>query len=102
VGVYVLQLESCVLSIFKASFDYKIQNDNLTANLIDNTYVSKAKESSVAVNTSFGGNLTRNNFLPFWRKNSSYLNGIIGETASTIIQHATQIVKVIKITRESF
>jgi Fe-S cluster assembly protein SufD len=30
---------------------YKIQNDNLTANLIDNTYVSQKQESSVAVNT---------------------------------------------------
>jgi Fe-S cluster assembly protein SufD len=37
---------------------YKVQNDNLTANLIDNTYVSQ-QESSVAVNTfSFGGNET--------------------------------------------
>jgi Fe-S cluster assembly protein SufD len=30
---------------------YKVQNDNLTANLIDNTYVSQQEESSVAVNT---------------------------------------------------
>ena len=38
---------------------YKIQNDNLEANLIDNTYVSQKQETNVSVNTfSFGGNLT--------------------------------------------
>jgi hypothetical protein len=41
---------------------YKIQNDKLTANLIDNTSVAKNKKSSVAVNIFFFcGNLTRNN-----------------------------------------
>lgn len=41
---------------------YKIQNDNLEANLIDNTYVSQQEKSNVSVHTfSFGGNLTRNN-----------------------------------------
>jgi Fe-S cluster assembly protein SufD len=34
---------------------YKIQNDNLDANLIDNTYVSQKQESHVSVHTfSFG------------------------------------------------
>lgn len=41
---------------------YKIQNDEQTANLIDNTYISQKQESRVAVHTfSFGGNITRNN-----------------------------------------
>jgi Fe-S cluster assembly protein SufD len=31
--------------------DFTKLNDNLTANLIDNTYVSQQEESSVAVNT---------------------------------------------------
>jgi Fe-S cluster assembly protein SufD len=44
---------------------YKVQNDNLTANLIDNTYVSQ-QEESVAVNTfSFGGNEKQPELLPF-------------------------------------
>jgi Fe-S cluster assembly protein SufD len=53
---------------------YKIQNDNLTANLIDNTYVSQ-KESSVAVNT-FLWRKPNQKQLEFWRENSSYLNGL--------------------------
>ncbi len=77
---------------------YKIQNDNLEANLIDNTYVSQKHESSVSVNTfSFGGNLTRNNlnFYHFGERIVSYLNGItiIGESQHvdhyTLVQHAT-------------
>ncbi|NRS88748.1 Fe-S cluster assembly protein SufD [Flavobacterium sp. 7E] len=77
---------------------YKIQNDNDTANLIDNTYVSQQQDSSVAVNTfSFGGNLTRNNlnFYHFGEHIVSYLNGItiIGEKQHvdhyTLVQHAT-------------
>ena len=47
---------------------YKIQNDNLEANLIDNTYVQQQQQSIVSVNTfSFGGNLTRNN-LEFYQE----------------------------------
>ena len=77
---------------------YKIQNDNLNANLIDNTYVSQEQESSVSVNTfSFGGNLTRNNlnFYHFGERIVSYLNGItiIGEKQHvdhyTLVQHST-------------
>src|SRR6478752_9406864 len=58
---------------------YKIQNDNLEANLIDNTYVSQKQESHVSVQTfSFGGNLTRNNlnFYHFGERLTSTLNGI--------------------------
>ncbi|MDY7395974.1 Fe-S cluster assembly protein SufD [Aureibaculum sp. 2210JD6-5] len=58
---------------------YKIQNDQKTASLIDNTYVRQAQQSVASVNTfSFGGNLTRNN-LEFYQKGehiTSNLNGI--------------------------
>jgi Fe-S cluster assembly protein SufD len=70
------------------------QNDNLTANLIDNTYVSQQEESSVWCHFSFGGNLTRNN-LNFYlgERIVSYLNGIIGEKQHvdhyTLVQHAS-------------
>lgn len=77
---------------------YKIQNDNLEANLIDNTYVSQKQESHVSVHTfSFGGNLTRNNlnFYHFGERLTSTLNGItiIGESQHvdhyTLVNHAT-------------
>jgi len=77
---------------------YKIQNDNLGANLIDNTYVSQKQETNVSVNTfSFGGNLTRNNlnFYHFGERIVSNLNGItiIGEKQHvdhyTLVQHST-------------
>lgn len=76
---------------------YKIQNDNLEANLIDNTYVSQKQESHVAVQTfSFGGNLTRNNlnFYHFGERLTSTLNGItiIGDKQHvdhyTLVHHA--------------
>ena len=77
---------------------YKIQNDNLEANLIDNTYVSQKQESHVSVQTfSFGGNLTRNNlnFYHFGERLTSTLNGItiIGDKQHvdhyTLVHHAT-------------
>ncbi|HMB62225.1 MAG TPA: Fe-S cluster assembly protein SufD [Eudoraea sp.] len=41
---------------------YKVQNDNKSASLIDNTYISQKHTSVVKVHTfSFGGKLTRNN-----------------------------------------
>jgi len=58
---------------------YKIQNDQITSSLIDNTYVQQQQQSIVSVNTfSFGGNLTRNN-LEFYQEGehiTSNLNGI--------------------------
>jgi len=58
---------------------YKIQNDQKTASLIDNTYVKQGQQSVASVNTfSFGGNLTRNN-LEFYQEGehiTSNLNGI--------------------------
>jgi Fe-S cluster assembly protein SufD len=85
---------------------YKIQNDNLTANLIDNTYVSQKQESSVAVNTFLWRKPTRNN-LNFYHFGERIVvterNYYWRSSTSTImVQHATQIVKVIKITKESF
>jgi Fe-S cluster assembly protein SufD len=77
---------------------YKIQNDNLTANLIDNTYISQKQESRATVHTfSFGGNITRNNlnFYHFGEHIDSTLKGItiIGEKQHvdhyTLVQHAT-------------
>jgi Fe-S cluster assembly protein SufD len=77
---------------------YKIQNDNLKANLIDNTYVSQKQESHVSVHTfSFGGNITRNNlnFYHFGERLTSTLNGItiIGNKQHvdhfTLVKHST-------------
>jgi Fe-S cluster assembly protein SufD len=95
-------LTNSVTEIFaqkRAIIDYyKIQNDNLEANLIDNTYVSQQKETNVSVNTfSFGGNLTRNNlnFYHFGERIVSNLNGItiIGDKQHvdhyTLVQHST-------------
>ena len=77
---------------------YKIQNDTLTANLIDNTYISQKQESRASVHTfSFGGNLTRNNlnFYHFGEHIDSTLKGItiIGDKQHvdhyTLVQHST-------------
>jgi len=76
-------LTNCVTEIFanKNSIAdyYKIQNDEKSASLIDNTYVQQQERSHVSINTfSFGGNLTRNN-LEFFQEGEhidSTLNGI--------------------------
>lgn len=75
---------------------YKVQNDNLNASLIDNTFVEQKRESHVSVHTfSFGGKLTRNN-LNFYQNGEymdSTLNGvtIIGEKQhvdhNTLVHH---------------
>jgi Fe-S cluster assembly protein SufD len=77
---------------------YKIQNDEQTANLIDNTYIAQKQQSHVSVHTfSFGGNITRNN-LNFYHQGEhidSTLKGItiIGDKQHvdhhTLVQHAT-------------
>ncbi len=55
---------------------YKIQNDNLKASLVDNTYISQETNSEVSVHTfSFGGNITRNN-LNFYQ-NGEHINSIL-------------------------
>ena len=83
----------------RANIDYyKIQNDNLEASLIDNTYISQQGNTNVAVHTfSFGGNITRNNlnFYHHGERIDSTLKGItiIGEKQHvdhhTLVQHAT-------------
>ncbi|WGD35614.1 Fe-S cluster assembly protein SufD [Olleya sp. YS] len=75
---------------------YKVQNDNLNASLIDNTFVEQKRESHVSVHTfSFGGKLTRNN-LNFYQNGEymdSTLNGvtIIGDKQhvdhNTLVHH---------------
>ena len=75
---------------------YKIQNDNVNASLIDNTFVNQKRESHVSVHTfSFGGKLTRNN-LNFYQNGEhmdSTLNGvtIIGDKQhvdhNTLVHH---------------
>ncbi|WP_348812094.1 Fe-S cluster assembly protein SufD [Flavobacterium maritimum] len=73
---------------------YKIQNDSLEANLIDNTYVSQKQESHVSVHTfSFGGNLTRNNlnFYHFGERLTSTLNGITIIGGKQHVDHYTLV-----------
>ncbi|MDI1254673.1 MAG: Fe-S cluster assembly protein SufD [Flavobacterium sp.] len=95
-------LTNSVTEIFaepSANVDYyKIQNDLLTANLIDNTYISQKQSSHVSVHTfSFGGNITRNNlnFYHFGERIDSTLKGItiIGGKQHvdhyTLVNHAT-------------
>lgn len=95
-------LTNSVTEIFvqeRAMVDYyKIQNDVLTANLVDNTYIAQKGKSNASVHTfSFGGNITRNN-LNFYHQGEhieSTLKGItiIGDKQLvdhyTLVQHAT-------------
>ncbi len=76
---------------------YKVQNDNASASLIDNTYIDQKDNSVVRVHTfSFGGKLTRNN-LNFYQNGEridSTLKGvtILGEKQHvdhyTLVHHA--------------
>lgn len=76
---------------------YKIQNDQDTASLVDNTYINQDGKSNVSVHTfTFGGKLTRNN-LNFFQKGEhieSTLKGItiIGDKQHvdhyTLVDHA--------------
>lgn len=66
---------------------YKIQNDNSTASLIDNTFISQSAESNVSVHTfSFGGKLTRNN-LNFYQKGERIDSTMKGVTIIEDKQH---------------
>ncbi|WP_166386163.1 MULTISPECIES: Fe-S cluster assembly protein SufD [unclassified Polaribacter] len=66
---------------------YKIQNDDLNASLVDNSFVEQKSNSVVSVHTfSFGGNITRNN-LNFYQK-GEYIDSILkGITISEGKQH---------------
>ncbi|WP_242133835.1 Fe-S cluster assembly protein SufD [Aestuariivivens marinum] len=66
---------------------YKIQNDNLNASLIDNTYIKQKQESIVSIHTfSFGGNLTRNN-LNFYQEGERIDSTLKGVTIIGDKQH---------------
>ena len=55
---------------------YKIQNDELNASLVDNTYIDQKSNSVASVHTfSFGGNITRNN-LNFYQ-NGEHIDSIL-------------------------
>ena len=73
---------------------YKIQNDNLAASLIDNTYISQKEQTHVSVHTfSFGGNLTRNN-LNFYHEGQhidSTLKGITIIEGKQHVDHYTLV-----------
>jgi len=75
---------------------YKIQNDNLSASLIDNTFISQKQESVASVHTfAFGGKLVRNNlnFYQHGERVDSTLKGvtIIGDKQhidhNTLVHH---------------
>lgn len=95
-------LTNVVTEIFvekRAFMDYyKIQNDNLEASLIDNTFIAQKEHSNAAVHTfSFGGNITRNN-LNFYHQGERIESTLKGITIIegkqhvdhyTLVQHAT-------------
>ncbi len=73
---------------------YKIQNDAVSASLVDNTYIEQQSESTVSVHTfSFGGNITRNN-LNFFQKGEhidSILKGITIIEGKQHVDHHTLV-----------
>ncbi len=73
---------------------YKIQNDEITASLVDNTYIEQQSESTVSVHTfSFGGKITRNN-LNFYQKGehiNSILKGITILEGKQHVDHHTLV-----------
>jgi len=78
-----------------ASVDYyKIQNDNHSASLIDNTYISQRGGSNASVHTfSFGGKLIRNN-LNFYQKGeriNSTLKGVTLIEDKQLVDHYTLV-----------
>jgi len=73
---------------------YKVQNDNLNASLIDNTFINQRQESICSVHTfSFGGKLTRNN-LKFYQNGEridSILKGITIIGGKQHVDHSTLV-----------
>lgn len=66
---------------------YKVQNDGLTASLIDNTYIDQQDGSIVDIHTfSFGGKLTRNN-LNFYQNGERANSTLRGVTIIEEKQH---------------
>ncbi len=73
-------LSNVVTEIFagrNATVDYyKIQNDEVNASLVDNTFIDQKSNSVVSMHTfSFGGNITRNN-LNFYQ-NGEHIDSIL-------------------------
>jgi len=73
-------LSNVVTEIFagrNATVDYyKIQNDEVNASLVDNTFIDQKSNSVVSMHTfSFGGNITRNN-LSFYQ-NGEHIDSIL-------------------------
>ncbi len=73
---------------------YKIQNDHLSASLIDHTFVEQKDDSEVRIHTfSFGGKLTRNN-LNFYQRGehcNSVLNGVTIIEGKQHVDHSTLV-----------
>lgn len=79
----------------RANVDYyKIQNDNINASLVDNTFIEQQQESICSVHTfSFGGNITRNN-LNFFQKGEhidSILKGVTIIEEKQHVDHHTLV-----------
>ena len=79
----------------RANVDYyKIQNDNINASLVDNTFIEQQRESICSVHTfSFGGNITRNN-LNFFQKGEridSILKGVTIIEEKQHVDHHTLV-----------
>lgn len=73
---------------------YKIQNDNLNASLIDNTYIKQKQESVASVHTfAFGGKLTRNNLNYFQQgeRINSILKGVTIIGSKQHVDHNTLV-----------
>ena len=73
---------------------YKIQNDDKSASLVDNSYIEQKSSSVVSVHTfSFGGNITRNN-LNFYQRGEhidSILKGITILEGKQHVDHHTLV-----------
>jgi Fe-S cluster assembly protein SufD len=91
-------LTNAVTEIFAAKDStvdiYKIQNDDKTASLVDNSYIEQKSKSVVSVHTfSFGGNITRNN-LNFYQRGEhidSVLKGITILEGKQHVDHHTLV-----------
>lgn len=73
---------------------YKIQNDNLNASLIDNTFIQQLTQSLVSVHTFvFGGKLIRNNlnFYQLGEGINSVLNGVTIIEGKQHVDHNTLV-----------
>lgn len=73
---------------------YKVQNDNKSNSLIDNTYIHQEKNSEVSCHTfSFGNNITRNN-LSFYQNGkaiNSILKGVTILNENQLTDHHTLV-----------